>query len=144
MEQGRFWVFIFLAVLGLHCCVLASPSCAKWGLLSSCGAQASHRSGFSSCRAQSRCPAFNSCGTCIQFSCLAACGILPDRGSHPCPPRWEVDSYPLNHQGSPGQFGGCLAAAGALKIRLPHSQQPRWRPQRSVAHDALGVKLSSN
>ena len=67
VEQGRFWVFIFLAVLGLHCCVLASPSCAKWGLLSSCGAQASHRSGFSSCRAQSRCPAFNSCGTCVQL-----------------------------------------------------------------------------
>ena len=79
-----------------------------------------------------------------EFSCLAACGILPDQGSHSCPLCWEVDSYPLDHQGSPGQFDGCSAAAGVLKIRLPHSQQPLWQPQRSVAHDALGVKLSSN
>ena len=34
-------------------------------------------------------------------SCSAACGIFPDQGSNPCPLHWQVDSQPLNHQGSP-------------------------------------------
>ena len=35
------------------------------------------------------------------LSCSAACGILPDQGSNPCPLRRQVDSQPLRHQGSP-------------------------------------------
>ena len=31
----------------------------------------------------------------------AACGILPDQGSNPCPLHWQADSQPLCHQGSP-------------------------------------------
>ena len=34
-------------------------------------------------------------------SCSAACGIFPDWGTNPCPLRWQVDSEPLRHQGSP-------------------------------------------
>ena len=34
-------------------------------------------------------------------SCSAACGILPDQGSNPCPMHWQADSQPLCHQGSP-------------------------------------------
>ena len=34
-------------------------------------------------------------------SCSAACGILPDQGSNPCPLHWQADSKPLCHQGSP-------------------------------------------
>ena len=34
----------------------------------------------------------------------AACGILPDQGSSPCPLPWQADSQPLHHQGSPGLF----------------------------------------
>ena len=34
-------------------------------------------------------------------SCIAACGIFPDQGSNPCPLRWQADSQPLCHQGSP-------------------------------------------
>ena len=34
-------------------------------------------------------------------SCSAACGILPDQGSNPCPLHWQADSQPLRHQGSP-------------------------------------------
>ena len=30
----------------------------------------------------------------------AACGILPDRGTNPCPLHRQVDSQPLRHQGS--------------------------------------------
>ena len=33
--------------------------------------------------------------------CSAACGILPDQGSNPCPLHWQADSQPLRHQGSP-------------------------------------------
>ena len=35
------------------------------------------------------------------LSCSAACGIIPDQGSNPCPLHWQVDSQPLCHQGSP-------------------------------------------
>ena len=35
-------------------------------------------------------------------SCSVACGILPDRGTNPCPLHWQADSQPLRHQGSPG------------------------------------------
>ena len=39
------------------------------------------------------------------LSCSAACGILPDQGSNPCPLHWQADSQPLRHQGSPlGHF----------------------------------------
>ena len=34
-------------------------------------------------------------------SSSAACGILPDQGSNPCPLHWQADSQPLHHQGSP-------------------------------------------
>ena len=36
----------------------------------------------------------------------AACGILPDQGSNPCPLHWQADSQPLRHQGSPSIFYG--------------------------------------
>ena len=36
--------------------------------------------------------------------CSAACGILPDQGSNPCPLHWQADSQPLHHQGSPFFF----------------------------------------
>ena len=35
------------------------------------------------------------------LSCSEACGISPDRELNPCPLHWQVDSYPLCHQGSP-------------------------------------------
>ena len=34
----------------------------------------------------------------------AACGIFPDQGSNPYPLRWQADSQPLRHQGSPFLF----------------------------------------
>ena len=32
------------------------------------------------------------------LGCSVACGILLDRGSHPCPLHWQEDSCPLCHQ----------------------------------------------
>ena len=31
----------------------------------------------------------------------AACGILPDQGSNPCPLHWQANPQPLHHEGSP-------------------------------------------
>ena len=51
-------------------------------------------------------------------SCSAACGIIPDQGSHPCPLHWQADSQPLRHKGSPKFFffkhGKQLAITGFL------------------------------
>ena len=33
------------------------------------------------------------------LSCSETCGIFPDQGSNLCPLHWQVDSYPLYHQG---------------------------------------------
>ena len=84
-----------MAVLGLRCCV-----------------QASHWDGFSCCKA--RAPgtqasvavarglqSAGSAAVAHGLSCSAACGILPDQGSNPCPLHWQADSQPLCHQGSP-------------------------------------------
>ena len=37
-----------------------------------------------------------------RLCCSEACGIFRDWGWNPCPLHWQVDSYPLDHQGSPG------------------------------------------
>ena len=45
-------VCLFVAALGLHCCMQALSSWGGWGLFSNCGAWASHCSGFSFSGAQ--------------------------------------------------------------------------------------------
>ena len=44
-------------------------------------------------------------------SCSVARGILPDRGTNPCPLHWQADSQPLRHPGSPHliYFNSCKA-----------------------------------
>ena len=46
-----FFVLFWGGMLGLCFCMWAFSSCGGWGLLSSCGAQASHCGGFSCCKA---------------------------------------------------------------------------------------------
>ena len=62
-HQDSPWLTIdlFLAVRDLHCCLRAFCS-GEWGLLSSCGVQASHFSGFS-CVQALELAGFGSCGT---------------------------------------------------------------------------------
>ena len=74
-----------------------------------CGARASHYGGFSRCRAQPL-GAWASVVAARRLSsmvhglrCSATCGIFLDQGSNPCPLHWQVDSYPLYHQGNPWQ-----------------------------------------
>ena len=75
---------LFLAVLGLCCCMQASSSCSEWELLSNCSAQAPHYGSISCCEAQALRYAGSSTHG-ARASCPAACGIL-DQGSYPCPP----------------------------------------------------------
>ena len=59
-----FFFLVFLAVLGLLLLMWAFSGCSKWVLLPGCGAQDSHRRGFSCCWAQAGgCSGFRSCGT---------------------------------------------------------------------------------
>ena len=95
-------MYLFLAVLGLHCCMdfsLPMASGAAAGLLSRCGAQASHCGGFSRCRAQAleRRPVL----VVHELSCSLACGIFLDQGLNLCLLHWQADSLPLSYQGSP-------------------------------------------
>ena len=61
-------------------------------------------------------------------SCSAACGILPDQGSNPCPPHRQADSQPLRHQGSPTSF-----FKFALTSCLYHSVSQRSFPNQLVS-----------
>ena len=115
----NFILFIYFDCAGslfLHGPSLVMAS--RW-LPSSCNAWPSHYSGFSCCRAWAlECLGFSSCGTWAQqlqllgsraqanscgtqASCSAASGITLHQGSNPCLLHWQVDSLPLNHQGSP-------------------------------------------
>ena len=57
----------------------------------------------------SKCAGFSSCssqalGLIVRvhgLSCFAGCGIFPHQGSNPHPLPWQVNPYPLYHQGSP-------------------------------------------
>ena len=75
----------FGAVLGLGYCTWAFASCGKWGLLSSCGAQASHCSGLSCHGAQ-----VSEHGTSAVVGLVAL--IFPAQGSNLLPLHWQVDS----------------------------------------------------
>ena len=100
----NFFLFFFLTFgcAGSSLLHRLFSSCDKQGLLSSCGAQASHCSGFSCCEA------YGLQGTWAQklwftgFSCSKACGIFPDQGQNPClRPSWQANSLSMSHYGSP-------------------------------------------
>ena len=84
------FVYVFLAVLGLCCCMWAFSNCSKQGPLSGCGVRASHCSGFSWCRAQApECEGFSSCSSQALERRLSSRGtqaeLLHGMGSHPGP-----------------------------------------------------------
>ena len=98
-------MYLFLAVLGVPCCVDFSLVVASGGysLVVVCGLLLWQLLLWSM---GSRTPGLYSTGSTAvvnQLSCSAACGIFPDRGSNPCLLHWQGDSLPLSHQGSPSQ-----------------------------------------
>ena len=62
-KQLHLFIYVFLAVLGLHCCTGFSLAAVSRGLLSSCRAQTLGFMGFSSCSSQNLEHRLNSCGT---------------------------------------------------------------------------------
>ena len=102
--------YLFLAVLALCCYVRAFSSCSKRGLLSSCGAQASHCCGSSCCRARALGhTGFSTCSTRAQpLWCTCLASQQPVGSSQPrdrtCVP--SVGRIPNNgtYQGSPHLF----------------------------------------
>ena len=46
------FIYLSMAVLGLHCCARAFSSCGELGATLRCGARAAHCGGFSCCGAQ--------------------------------------------------------------------------------------------
>ena len=68
-------------------------------------------------------PGLKSTGSIVtvhRLSCSAACEIFLDQGLNLCLPHWQVDSLPLNHQGSPRKilFEGILAHWGKRLMQL--------------------------
>ena len=61
--------YLYLAVLGLHCCLWAFSSCGGWGRLSCCCVRALGA-----------------------LSCSATCEIFLDQGLNSCPLHWQADS----------------------------------------------------
>ena len=97
--KSSLWNFLFLGALGLCCRTLA---------FFSCGAQASHCSGFL-------------CLVMHRFTCSSAYGIFLDQESNPCALHWQVDSYPVYHQGSPGkhflvEIMACVCWVGWIQL----------------------------
>ena len=115
------YLFLFLAVLGLHCCAGFSAVVVSRGLLFSSGAGASHcgRSSYCGARALGTqwlrrvhsavlvAPRLESTGLVIvalSLSYPVACGIFLDQVSNTCPLHWQVNSLPgkfFSHQESP-------------------------------------------
>ena len=88
---GLCWVFVALHRL--------FSSCGGWGLLF-IGDRLLIAVGFSCCWVKAP-GEWDSVVVAHRLSCSAAYGIFPDQGLNPCPLHWQVDSYPLSHQGSP-------------------------------------------
>ena len=109
------WLIIFFIALGLCCCAQAFSSGRTQGLLSSCGAWASHCSGFSYCSRstgfivaarglsifRSQALRYSSVIVSHGRSYSTTRGIFSDQGSNLCPLHWQAYSYALRHQGRP-------------------------------------------
>ena len=79
-----FFIYIFFAALGLHCCMQTFSSRGEPGLLSSYGVWASHCGGFYCCKAQAL-GVWASVVVAHRLSCPMACGIFLDQGLNLCP-----------------------------------------------------------
>ena len=108
--KASFFLYSFLAVLGLH-------FCAGLPLVAASGGHSSSRcAGLSLSRPlMLGSTGSRRAGSVVVAhgpSCSAACGILPDQGSNPCPLHWQADSQPLHHQGIPPPF--CFSKIGMV------------------------------
>ena len=100
MDFFFFLIYLLMAVLGLRFYVRGLPPVAASG-----GHSSSRCAGLSlSQPLLLRSTGSSRAGSVIVAhgpSCSAACGILPDQGSNPCPLHWQADSQPLAPPGKP-------------------------------------------
>ena len=104
--RGKLIFFNFLVMMGLHCCLCAFSGCREHGLLSSCGAWASHRSGFSPVPSSGSSLALGT-GLVVEehrLSCSAACGTFLGQRWISCLLHRRVASLPLSHGVSPENY----------------------------------------
>ena len=110
------YIYVFLTVLDLCCCMQTFWVVVSGGTLSSCGVRASHSGVFSF--GGTRASVVVACG----LSCSTAYGIFPDQGTNLCPRHGQVDSQPLGHQGSPARdFCGLILYSATVLISLMSS-----------------------
>ena len=96
------YFYLFLAVLGLRCCVGVSLVAVKPLAPLHCGTQAFHCWGFCGMAwAVGHMDFTGSIAGIHRPSCFTACGIFLVQGSNPCLLHWQANSLPLSHQGSP-------------------------------------------
>ena len=89
-------IYIYLPVLGLHCCMQAFSSFGEQGhsLIELRRLLIAVASLWST----------EAVVVALGLRCWEACGIFPDQGLNLCPLHWQADSQPLDPQGSPGRF----------------------------------------
>lgn len=148
-----------LAVVGLSCCMWAFSSCGERGLLS-CGAWASHwsgfscggagalgRTGFSSCRAwaeQLRLLGSRAQAEVYGLSCSVACGLFWDQESNlgPCTARKFLPTGPPEKPcGScfmALQPGSCITEPTCPWARVPLWSSGSCKPVREEVSTGLG------
>ena len=150
------FIYLFLAVLGLHSC-MAFSNYRKWGLLSSCCVTVSYCGGFSCCRAW----ALGHTGSAAvehRLSCSKVYGIFMDQGSKPYLLYWQMDSFPLSCWKPSATLSGrgfCYSILQVKKQRPVYSDNPQsftkyylelqsslnWATRKKWKNDFLKFKL---
>ena len=135
----------FLAALGLRCCMRAFSSrrergypLVAWHRLLPVAAPPVAERGLWDTRASVAAvcglPGTGAIVVARGLRCSTACGIFPHLGPNPSLLLWQVDSFPLSHQGSPR---GVWVSPGLLSgCSPPHSFSSRstgWEAKQSIS-----------
>ena len=97
------FVYLFLVVQGLHCCMCVGLSLWCLLLLQSTGFRVLRLQQLWHMGSIVAAPRLQSTGLVVVvqgLSCSKVCGIFLDQRSNPCLLYWQADSLPLSHQGS--------------------------------------------
>ena len=92
------FIYVFMAMMGLHCCCRLFSSCNEWILIAVASLVAEHGLSSGSSGALEH---IGSVVVAHGFSCSAIYGIFLDQGSNLYPLPWQANYLPLTHQGSP-------------------------------------------
>ena len=104
MFLGFLKIYLCLAALALHCCTWAFSSCGEWGLLFTVGFSLQQLLSLGNTGSRVLGPQqLQHLGPGV--GCMGLVTPMPIKSSQTRdlgPLHWQVDSKPLNHQGSPG------------------------------------------